>query len=103
MIDLQQGELIRNVQLYRHRGKGSFYVGSVSSKSQRCQVAAADVLEFSIDDVDGAWLVSTCSRILFRRRYLECLLSLPAADADVRVCDGCGMWFDASLRGCCGG
>lgn len=101
MIDLQQGELIRNVQLYRHRRTGVFYVGSVSSKSQRCQVAAADVLEFSIDDVDGLWLVSTCSRILFRRRYLECLLSLPAADADVRVCDGCGSWFDASLRGCC--
>ena len=71
-------------------------------KSQRCRVAAADVLEFRIDHLQrGAWLVSTCSRIVFRRRYLDALLSLPAADADVRVCDGCGMWFDASLLGCC--
>ena len=101
MIDLRAGETIGNVQLYRHRRTGVFYVGSVRCKSQRCQVAAADVLEFAIDDVNGAWLVSTCSRIVFRRRYLDALASLPAADADVRVCDGCGMWFDASLRGCC--
>lgn len=101
MIDLKQGETIRNVQLFRHRRTGLFYVGSVRCKSHRCQVAAADVLEFSLDNVAGAWLVSTCSRIVFRRRYLDALLSLPVADADVRVCDGCGSWFDASLRGCC--
>jgi hypothetical protein len=101
MIDLRAGETIANVQLYRHRRTGVFYCGSVRCKSQRCRVAAADVLEFAIDDVQGAWLVSTCSRVVLRRHYLECLLSLPAADADVRVCDGCGSWFDASLRGCC--
>lgn len=100
MIDLKQGETIRNVQLFRHRRTGVFCLGAVRGK-QRCQVAAADVLEFAIDDVDGAWLVSTCSRIVFRRHYLDALLSLPVADANVRVCDGCGSWFDASLRGCC--
>ncbi len=101
MIDLRAGETIGNVQLYRHRRTGVFYVGSVSSKSQRCRVSAADVQSFAIDDVNGAWLVSTCSRIVFRRRYLDALQAMPAADADMRVCDGCGSWFDASLRGCC--
>jgi hypothetical protein len=101
MIDLRSGEVISNVQLFRHRRSGVFYLGSVNSRGQRCRVSAADVLDFAIDDVAGAWLVSTCSRILFRRRYLDALLAMPAADADVRVCDGCGMWFDASLRGCC--
>lgn len=100
MIDLQQGETIRNVQLFRHRRTGVFYVGSVSSKSQRCRVSAADVLTFHIDDVISDWHISTCSTILFRRRYLDALLAMPAADAEMRVCS-CGMWFDASLRGCC--
>jgi hypothetical protein len=101
MIDLRAGETIANVQLFRHRRTGVFYLGSMKCKSQRCRVSSADVLTFAIDDVSGAWLVSTCSRILFRRRYLDALLAMPAADADVRVCNGCGMWFDASLRGCC--
>ena len=101
MIDLRSGEVISNVQLHRHRRSGVFYLGSVSSKSQRCRVAAADVLGFHIDDVRGDWHISTCSNIVFRRRYLDALLAMPAADAEMRVCDGCGMWFDASLRGCC--
>lgn len=100
MIDLRAGEAIGNVQLFRHRRTGVFYVGSVKCKSQRCRVAASDVLEFAIDDVAGAWLVSTCSKIVFRRRYLD-VLSLPEVDTEMRICDGCGMWFDASLRGCC--
>jgi hypothetical protein len=101
VIDLRTSERISNVQLYRHRRSGVFYLGSVNPRSQRCRVSAADVLEFSIDDVFSGWLVSTCSRIVFRRRYLDALLGMPTTEADLRVCDHCRMWFDASVRGCC--
>lgn len=95
------GEFISNVQLFRHQRTGAFYLKPSADNSSSFRVRAADVMDFNIDDVYGPWHVSTCSRILFRRRYLDALQKMPAVDADLRVCERCRMWFDASLRGCC--